>query len=106
MDINHNLKESPNRNIGMLLPIGDYYNVRVPELKEGDSVEFMDGLNSEVVSVCVISSKSDVAKSLSLQIYGLPINEILEYMKMNWYSDISDEEIIYLVIKKNNESKT
>lgn len=101
MYIEHCKAESPTRNIGMLLPIGVYKNRKILDLLEGDLVEFYEEEKGIVISVCEISIYSDFCKALSMQLYNAPIDVVIKEMKRNWYSEMNEDEVIYLVVKKD-----
>lgn len=101
--IQHNLSESPSRNIAMLLPIGDFLNTRLLEAKIGDSIRFMDDKESKIVYMEVIKKNSKEAEGLALAIYGLPLNAVFNTMVRNWKSEVKKDLLIFLVVE--NETK-
>ena len=98
--VQHNIEESPNRHIAMLLPIGDFLNYRLSQAKSGELVKFMDGGIGEVAHVSLIKKNSDEARGLSLAIYGHSLDDIFSVMTQNWRHEAYKHLLLFLVVKR------
>lgn len=89
------------RLMGMLIPFGNYKNLYVYDCKVGDYFETIDDppVIVEVVSKSIIMINSDIANSISMMLYNIPMSKAYEVMRRNWKRDINNDEVIFLVVK-------
>ena len=99
MKLDHFIYEP--RLLGMLIPFGDYKNIRVLDCKIGDKFETMDEVpvTVEVVAKTILMVNSEIANCVSMLLYNIPIKTAFEIMKKNWKRDIKYDRVIFLVIK-------
>lgn len=99
MTIDHNLNLPAQPNILILVPFGLHVHEWIATAKEGDRVEGYDGIG-KFVSASVISTDTAYANTMSLAIYGLPIDSVMSAMKGNYRDRIWHDRVFLVTLRK------
>lgn len=97
--VHHTLEEYHNRNIGMLLPIGLYLHKAVQEAPIGAHVTTADGKEVLLIARSELLATSDIANSLSIQLYNRKIEDTIRLLQRNWGDEMDEALILYVVVR-------
>lgn len=98
--VHHTLEEYHNRNIGMLLPIGLYLHKSIQEAPIGARITTADDKEVLLVARSELRANSDVANSLSIQLYNRKIGDLVKLMQQNWGDEMDESLILYIVVRE------
>ena len=86
----------------MIIPLGDYKNTNILDSPIGQVLETIDDPPKyvRVVAKSIITPASDIANSLSVFLYDVPMSVTFKVMRRNWKYDINGDAAIFLVVEE------
>lgn len=84
----------------MLLPIGLYLHKSIQEAPIGARITTADDKEVLLVARSELRANSDVANSLSIQLYNRKIGDLVKLMQQNWGDEMDELLILYIVVRE------
>lgn len=91
----------------MIIPLGDYKNTNILDSPIGQILETIDDppIRVRIVAKSIITITSDIANSLSVFLYDVPMKVAYKVMRRNWKYDIHDDMAMFLVVEEVQEEE-